>query len=481
MPASATESTTFAEFGSWYDDYVPSVLEPGLQRSIEAIERLLAETLTERDQVRIHRVAGRVKTKQRAWRKLRALAAGAPLPPLEDIPAMVHDLAGVRVTCTNLRDIEMVQEVLDTLPAAADRAAKPAGNQLWINRSKEQDYVLVPKESGYRGWHIGFGTNVEVDGRPVPVHCELQVRTLLQDTWGELTHVDTYSKDAALPALVSVLSTRMADLLATMDDIAEDLRTELDRVDEETVTVDRDPSPAPDLADIADVAGAEALLQARWRGLEQPLDLASLAWELRQAFGPEVSDEWFGLGSFKRLVRQAIPEAEFSTGRQQYLLPAEAQDVDPSPPGDDEGSTDLSAVPVAAERLRRIDRSLPLLEAKQWSQLFANLGAVWPEEPPSGLTARDINRLSKLARDRSERAGTPIPRRHFDYVVKAVLAAEDPAALPGAAELPVVFSDVILERMRSLRVLGEKNRKGRRLVRAWLVGGIEGDEGTNEA
>ncbi len=491
MNAKATGSLTIADFGAWYDRYRTTVLEPGLAVAIDEVERLLGSALSERDQVRIHRVAGRVKTKQRAWRKLRVIAAGAPLPSLDDVPGMVHDLVGLRITCTNLRDIEMVQEALDTLPAAANSGQRRDRGPLWIARSNERDYVLEPKESGYRGWHTGVRVMVEADGRQVPLNCELQVRTLLQDTWGELTHVDTYSKDAAQPPLVSVLSSRMADLLATIDDIAEDLRTELDRVDEETITADRLPSPSASLSEIDDdVAGAEALIQARWQGLEQPLDLASLAWELRQTFGPEVSDKWFGLGSFKQLVRQAVPDAEFSTGRQQYLLPAESPEPDPPEPGPSgpsglvestgpsgadtaEGSGDTgdqSTVPIAAERLREIDRSLPLLEAHEWPHLFANLAAVWPQDPAASLTARDINRLSKRARDRSQAAGQPMPRRHFDYVVKAVLAAEDLSSPPEAAGLPEVFTTVILERMRSLRVLGENNRKGRRLIRTWLGG-----------
>ena len=143
---------------------------------------------------------------------------------------MLHDLVGVRVTCINVRDIEMVQSALENMPR---QRAKPG--VLWIDPASERDYVREPKESGYRGWHVNLGITVDTGDRRVPVTCELQVRSLLQDTWGELTHEDTYSKDGALPPLVEVLSKRMADLFSILDDIAEDLRTELDRIDEEAV------------------------------------------------------------------------------------------------------------------------------------------------------------------------------------------------------------------------------------------------------
>ena len=53
------------------------------------------------------------------------------------------------------------------------------------------------------------------------VACELQLRTLLQESWGELTHEDTYKPGSSALRLVTTLSRRMADLLATLDDMAE--------------------------------------------------------------------------------------------------------------------------------------------------------------------------------------------------------------------------------------------------------------------
>jgi len=106
------------------------------------------------------------------------------------------------------------------------------------------------------------------------------VRTLLQDSWGELTHEDTYSKSGELPPLVEVLSTRMADLLATLDDIAEDLRNELDRIDEAIVTETAgQPDADSGIGPIAESGqellvgpGADAadILLERWRSHDRP-------------------------------------------------------------------------------------------------------------------------------------------------------------------------------------------------------------------
>ena len=162
----------------------------------------------------------------------------------------------------------------------------------------------------------------------LPVTIELQVRTLLQDSWGELTHEDTYSKAGELPPLVEVLSARMADLLATLDDIAEDLRNELDRIDEAIVA-----EPAAVIGTDVIESGAETLTSGpgadavdlvveRWRALDRPLELSSLAWALQNEFGAEVSDDWFGFRTFKRFLNYAVPDGEITGGPQAYLLPA---------------------------------------------------------------------------------------------------------------------------------------------------------------
>ena len=224
--SASAPSIGYDEFGTWFDEFRTSTLEPGLALALASLERELADALNDRDLARIRNIAGRVKSKRRVWRKLSQPHYFEQIARVEDIPEVIDDLIGMRITCTNLRDLEMVQVALDNLPRNP-RADHP----LVLDQATERDYVETPKESGYRGWHVNLG--VSVNGTPVT--CELQVRTLLQDSWGELTHEDSYSKDKELPPLVEVLSKRMADLLATLDDIAEDLRSEVDRIEESLV------------------------------------------------------------------------------------------------------------------------------------------------------------------------------------------------------------------------------------------------------
>jgi len=460
MAGEMTEaSIEYADFGAWYDDHRSRILDPALAVAMASLQAALGDALSDRDRTRIRRISGRVKSKRRAWRKLQRHLREGTITTVDDVPTAIGDLIGLRITCTNLRDIEMVQAALDGLP--------PPGSPvmgLCFDPASEHDYVLEPKESGYRAWHVDLEVGFGVDGKTAAALAELQVRTLLQDSWGELTHEDTYSKDGELPPLVEVLSKRMADLFATLDDIAEDLRSELDRLDQaavaDPISSDR---PALDLQSGL-AADAASVLTARWSELDRPVDLASLAWELQTAFGAEISDGWFGAASFKRFLLQSIPEAEISsTGRQAYLHPAQPQAMD-----EPETSTLTNNVPGGARALRRVDARFPLLEAERWEILFLQLSESWRRLGELEPSARSVNRLTRSARDRSRSSGDPVSRRHLDYVAKSILAAEDDLQPLDAAAIAHSFADFTLQRMAELRIIGERDHKQRAQIQRWL-------------
>ena len=74
-------SFDYATFGRWYDTYRVDVLDPALDEAEAVLGGLLRDALSERDLARIRRPVGRVKSKPRLWRKLRAPAtAGASGP-----------------------------------------------------------------------------------------------------------------------------------------------------------------------------------------------------------------------------------------------------------------------------------------------------------------------------------------------------------------------------------------------------------------
>ena len=463
----------YAEFGAWYDEYSAGVLEPALDRAMAALQRELDDALPERDLARIRSISGRVKSKRRTWRKVNQPRYRRRLDAVDDIPGAIDDLVGMRLTCTNLRDIEMVQVALESLPATPSKR-----HPLGLDPTSERDYVEQPKPSGYRGWHVNLG--VHHDG--VPVTCELQVRTVLQDSWGELTHEDTYSKAGESPPLVEILSTRMADLLATLDDIAEDLRSELDRIDEAIVdeTAGQVDEPGDDALISGPGADAADLLLERWRSLDRPLELSSLAWALQHEFGAEVSDDWFGFRTFKRFLRAAVPDGEISSGRHAYLLPAGSRSpddqatVEPIDEGVEESGEEAagepSTVPAEARQLRRVDRGFPLVETGQWRQMYEHLAEAWRRVGAGTPSTRMVNQLTRSARDRSRASGDPLSRRHLDHVAKSVLGSSDSGEPLGAEQIGDAFATSVLERMAELRIVPEDDAASRARVARWLLG-----------
>ncbi|MFK7919194.1 MAG: GTP pyrophosphokinase family protein [Ilumatobacter sp.] len=482
--------TTFgyADFGQWYDTYRTDVLEPALEHAMDSLQRELEDSLSDRDIARIRSLSGRVKSKRRTWRKVSQPRYRNRIASVDDIPQVIDDLVGMRLTCTNLRDIEMVQGAFENLPRTAAKK-----RSLGLDPTSERDYVERPKPSGYRGWHVNL--DVLLDGAPVT--CELQVRTLLQDSWGELTHEDTYSKASESPPLVVVLSTRMADLLATLDDIAEDLRNELDRIDEAIVdeTSGQLDEPGDDAIEFGPGADAADLVLERWRNLDRPLELSSLAWALQHEFGAEVSDDWFGFRSFKRFLSAAIPEGEFSSGRQAYLLapgsspdtvageaaddaggvdsgadPDDAARPEPAPNEGDGPSDTASAVPAEALELRRVDRGFPLISTSEWAGLFEHLAAAWEHSGGGAPSNKLVNQITRAARDRGAAAGATLSRRHVEHVLKAVLAATDSGEPLSADQVGDVFATSLLQRLADLRIVPTGNAPARARIGRWLLG-----------
>ncbi len=121
------------------------------------------------------------------------------------------DLIGARVVCNNTEDVYRFVELLkERLPG--DYGA-----------FEVQDWIAKPNERGYRALHVNFRLDVSDSFAPDLIPCEVQIRTRLQDAWGELTHNDIY-KQPELPEDLQARSTDLAEVLAAADKIASDIR-----------------------------------------------------------------------------------------------------------------------------------------------------------------------------------------------------------------------------------------------------------------
>ena len=420
----------YEEFADWYDWIVAARLEPARATFVRLINEWLDAQLNDLDRHRIRVASSSIKGLGRLWTKMQKEKHRANITDLNSIPATIDDLVGIRLTCHNNSDMQTLRTLIAGLPASEE-------DNEWLCAlpDTEKRYVDSPKPTGYRAYHINLRTLLQTPDGWVPAVGELQARTLLQDGWGELTHEDTYKPGVELPPLATKLARRMADLLAAVDDIAQDLRDELDRLAVESV------QEAVQVGDQAVEAGRrghvetftratqEAILAETKRiidSLTKPAPLAEIAQLVQASFGTEISNGWGGFGTFAQLVGKAAPGATVQRTPPGLVIPAGFRFA--SLPAASSHSTDGAFVPDIVRKLHAYDKNVPLVDSVRINALLDAISqclqqSVWSELGirPDSLGIREINVLSKWARDASTVEGELVGRTPLDYFLKMLL------------------------------------------------------------
>jgi putative GTP pyrophosphokinase len=174
----------------------------------------------------IEHVGSRTKSPASILQKVARLGID---PTPEAIRAGIHDIAGVRITCSFIAD---TYRVLEALTSQTD-----------VQVLQIKDYIAHPKPNGYKSLHALIKIPVFLSTGPVPVTVEVQVRTIAMDFWASLEHKIYYKYDGSVPAdLVSSL-TEAAQLAEQLDRRMEELHTavrgaESERVEDDTLGLD---------------------------------------------------------------------------------------------------------------------------------------------------------------------------------------------------------------------------------------------------
>jgi len=155
-------------------------------------------------------VDSRVKQPAKLWRNAQAKGYG-----IEDAFKRVEDLLGVRIVCNNLSDMDLIIEMI-----------KNDCQNLTVLEIKNM--VDSPIDSGYRAIHVRamYGGILTTEEERIP--CEIQVRTLAQDTWARISRVDLYGK--SIPPQMFKLAQALSKQLSAIDEIAQLIREELTKV-----------------------------------------------------------------------------------------------------------------------------------------------------------------------------------------------------------------------------------------------------------
>ncbi len=126
----------------------------------------------------------------------------------KNVTENILDIAGIRVICCYIDDI---YNVADMLLSQND-----------ITLVNRKDYIVSPKENGYRSLHLVIKIPIFLSDRVEMVPAEIQIRTVAMDFWASLEHQLRYKSKTGDKAVSETIS---RELKACAEDSAElDLR-----------------------------------------------------------------------------------------------------------------------------------------------------------------------------------------------------------------------------------------------------------------
>ncbi|OZF01599.1 RelA/SpoT protein [Rhodococcus sp. 15-1154-1] len=189
------------------------------------LETIADEILDNVDRDRLNAQTARIKDPVRAADKLRRkITEGRIVEPrtIDEVVESLPDLIGIKVLCKSPRDLHAFVDALERACTDPECSVRFARNPT--------DYVAFPKPSGYRAYHAILVIRVATHQGDLIVNVEVQVKTRLQDAWGELTHEDMYKPGEALKPTEAhtEYARQMAELLLQVDLMADDLAAQLD-------------------------------------------------------------------------------------------------------------------------------------------------------------------------------------------------------------------------------------------------------------
>ena len=148
----------------------------------------------------IEHTKGRLKSPESIVKKLKRNGYESTI---ENMVRYVNDIAGVRIICSFTSDIYRIAEMIS--------------NQKDIRVLTVKDYIMNPKNSGYRSYHMIVSLPVYLSDRIVNVKVEIQIRTVAMDFWASLEHKIQYKFEGKAPGHINEELTECAEMVANLD------------------------------------------------------------------------------------------------------------------------------------------------------------------------------------------------------------------------------------------------------------------------
>ena len=164
----------------------------------------------------IEHVKSRVKSPESIVKKLKRNGYESTI---ENMVRYINDIAGIRIICSFTSDIYRIAEMIS--------------NQKDIQVMIIKDYIMNPKPSGYRSYHMIVSLPVYLSDRIVNVKVEIQIRTVAMDFWASLEHKINYKFEGNAPDRISLELIECSDMVSQLDAKMLELNNEIQAISEQ--------------------------------------------------------------------------------------------------------------------------------------------------------------------------------------------------------------------------------------------------------
>ncbi len=181
----------------------------------QAVSEIIVKFVCLRDEFRknniyspIESVTGRVKTVSSILDKMQMKNI-----QFEHLEEEVEDIAGIRIICQFVEDIE---RVVDLIRGRSD-----------MEILEMKDYLANKKKSGYRSYHVVVAYTVDTIHGPKKLQVEIQIRTMAMNFWATTEHSLQYKYKGEIPEHVSTRLQKAADAIFNLDNEMSQVRAEI--------------------------------------------------------------------------------------------------------------------------------------------------------------------------------------------------------------------------------------------------------------
>lgn len=148
----------------------------------------------------IEHIKSRIKTPESIVKKLKKNGYESTI---DNMVRYINDIAGIRVICSFTSDIYQIAEMIS--------------NQSDIKVISVKDYIVNPKASGYKSYHMLVTVPVYLSDRIADTKVEIQIRTVAMDFWASLEHKMHYKFEGDAPEHIKNELIECARMVSDLD------------------------------------------------------------------------------------------------------------------------------------------------------------------------------------------------------------------------------------------------------------------------